>query len=756
MTSSTLGAAIGISNNLFSLYVSDVIDLAKTMVIKLDQVGQALNALVMQKSGTNVDPEDRTTWKYYQNISGTYNFTDTPMLVESLDTGTLISFDRTTLPNHPLTTQAYKYGSYYYNELVTKYPDQEMLILGIVYPCDMAQAIAAEDGTILTYPDYLVEEFERDWLIPQLQIWLYQYLNRWVVKPFAYSDNLYIATYLGQLSLMLVPAIMNTRLRACKTNQAHSFHIGQYLRSHGFLDFYLAELTREQTLAFYRNINYYRRNAGFTTTFEELVDLLMTKRGLPLYEYVFRHKAGAINYTEVENTTDLLPKALFKREPLNSPARAAPLTDFNLSDVFGLTAFKAPGNDDWQLAHQSDVEEVFDRADTALLRTKVVESTLSPTAQAQVQAPQFVVFNHWLALAMDGTYTAPFEYTPPGSSIPIELTQQDAVALWIYAMSKALDPITPPDGYVPLQFVPQLTAIHVAKHTLPTFTDLRGLTLSRDLPDGLLQQMIGLAVSAPNALATIDVFKQFCTDVYESQQTQFFLAEQQEDPATRAQLEYVKESFVEDVLGQLTEHGTGAGDTYVGQTYLDFLSQVGFTPASYSQLDYYNLTTSLYEAATGTNLNAIDNPLNVQAAMIALLETLSSYSVLVVSNTNPNDVLSLTRPEVRLYNYSTVEVEEHFVQGADIQIDTINFVDSSTINYDWEHVFPLSKPTAIELMDFELLLEDMHTDHVTWVETVPSFVHVSVLMSTDDAPADELFNALTLQQRQTLAALGTV
>ena len=104
MMTTLITGATGLNNNLYNLYVQDIISLASTIVLKLDQIGQAMNYLVMQKAGTALlDPDDRTTWKYYQNISGAYNFTDTPMFVESLDGNGQISFDKTTLAANPIT-----------------------------------------------------------------------------------------------------------------------------------------------------------------------------------------------------------------------------------------------------------------------------------------------------------------------------------------------------------------------------------------------------------------------------------------------------------------------------------------------------------------------------------------------------------------------------------------------------------------------------------------------------------------------------
>jgi hypothetical protein len=112
------------------------------------------------------------------------------MTVPSLDIAQRIVFNKVNLQTHLATKQAYSYGTRYYQELVLQYPEQEMLILGILYPADITKAVNAKDGTILAYPPELVELYEVS-LIPKLQTWLDNYLFRWFNKQFILTDDLY-------------------------------------------------------------------------------------------------------------------------------------------------------------------------------------------------------------------------------------------------------------------------------------------------------------------------------------------------------------------------------------------------------------------------------------------------------------------------------------------------------------------------------------------------------------------------------------
>ena len=287
------------NNNRYSLFINKNMELVETIVVKLDEVARAMNYYVMQKMGyDSVNLYDKTTWKYYQNIAGVYHLSDTPIKIRSLDLDEEIDFTKENLERHKITKTAYRYGTRYYRELVSLHPQQELLILGVLYPVDINIAIDSKDGTILNYPKNLVEENEYS-LIEKLQSWCYNYLYRWVNNQFTLSDDLYVATYVSQFYLHMLQALISIRLETCRTNEAHSYHIQQYLASHGFLDSYLDKLTKEQALFFYRNIRYIERNAGKRDTFDWLTENIMTKRDLPLYEITMKHNTSKVGVPNV-------------------------------------------------------------------------------------------------------------------------------------------------------------------------------------------------------------------------------------------------------------------------------------------------------------------------------------------------------------------------------------------------------------------------------------------------------------------------
>jgi hypothetical protein len=297
------------NSNYFQLYLNACVALAQTIVIKSTETEQGLNNYVSTYYGANaLDETDPTSWKYYMNLSGQYHFTDQLMYVVSLDTMQTIEFTPANLLIHTATAAAYQFGSSYYQALVDQYPTQVMLILGVIYPVNIATAIAAKDGQILGWPSQYVEPNEYS-LIQRLQTWVYGFKQRWINPQYGVSDDLYFTVQLANMYYGLLMAIVSFREEMSSTSELHSFHQQQCLASHQGLDQYLEQLSLPQVVWLCRNINYIQRNVGKTSTFKTLIENVLTERDIPLAAYTMRHDTTAM-------PTQTYPSVVFE-----SPAR---------------------------------------------------------------------------------------------------------------------------------------------------------------------------------------------------------------------------------------------------------------------------------------------------------------------------------------------------------------------------------------------------------------------------------------------------
>ncbi len=542
--------------------------------------------------------------------------------------------------------------------------------------------------------------------------------------------------------------VANIRLAACKTNQAHSFHVKQYLRSHGFIDVYLTELTQKQILNMYRNINYYERNAGFETTFTTLIDVLFTDIGFPVYEYVMAHRTDALSHNSLESPSVLLPTATFKRLPLNSYAESIALPDYNLTEVLAVMSGATPNNSNYQSLNQTAIEAQLDNSLNARLGTKVIECALNPLTKNVANVPDEILFNEWVVLVANDKYAVPVEYTPIGALDPVRLTHQQALALWVYATQKALAPTTPVPGFVPLLRVPPIYASGVVLDPKPMLATLLAYVDISVTPTDAVALLYSTAVTIPSSITSLVNFTSLCQQIYAAKINQKLLYSFQEDPRARSQLEAASLGLYGDVVITLASLQDPAAPGE-GVTYVSLLEEVGLVLTSYQPIDYYNMAQAIYQAATGSGLNIAADASNIQASMIELISYLSSYSLQFISSGISD--LSITVNQINSRIHDNLNTEAELIQ-MDIHPVTVTSLASSD-NFTVEQ--PLVK--GILASDFDLLEQaffdiSLTDSDVSQYEVVNELIaqftmNVGVSVAQDQAT---LFNNLTPLQRMSV------
>ncbi len=620
------------STNYYAIYIASCVQLASTIVIKSTDAADALNNYVSSPAiDYAVDLLDPTEWKYYLNLSGEYHPTDTVMTITSLDTLEPIVFSKENLAVHIATAAGYAYGTRYYKQLVAQYPFQEMLILGILYPVDINEAIAAADGTILGYPPGLVEENEYH-LISKLQTWINGYKARWTNQQFGISDSLYPATSLGIMYLNLLPAIITIRLSACKTNEAHSFHVHQYLASHGFLDTYINNMTLSQTLFFYRNINYIELNAGKQATFKWLVDNIMTVRGLPLAEFSMRH-----DLTNMPGS--IYPALTFVKTPINSIVSPDQITSVGLNEMLTLEAPLARDNALYQPDDLVSIQEVMENSLSDNLMTKVLESSMVDYENDTPYTLTDILLAHWVYLSVNGNYVAYINITNPKSGDVIALSALDAFTLawyaFCYSVGLVLDVVPPVFAKRVQRFMP------IRPNGPPvgpaTVADIMTVVDPNYVSQATATQALSMQPVIGNIIST-EAFYTTCTQIYAAAQMQRNLCALQEHMLARGYVHGMISRIYSDNICQLAPPGTLYADWFTART---------IDVSTLSASDFGTLYTNIVNQATGMALNQTSTLQELQTAMINLLSQLSSYSIQVVGQINNTNIQQANWTAVR-------------------------------------------------------------------------------------------------------------
>jgi hypothetical protein len=654
------------SNNKYKLYTDSVLNLAGTMVIKFSDVAASMNLQVITNHGiAAVNDADPYSWKYYQNISGSYHLTDEMITISSLDTATVINFTVANLLIHKATRIAYEYGTRHYKELVSRYPNQELLILGILYPCSISKAVTSLDGTILSYPSNLVDENEYSF-IPKLQNWIYKYMGRWINTPFGISDDLYVATYIAQLYLHLVQAILVFRLEACKTNEAHSFHVQQYLASHGYLDVYLDSLKKSQALFFYRNICYIERNAGKKDTFDWLVDNIMTTRGLSFYEYVANHDVSEIT-RDVVTVTPNLPEITFKRKPLNLPGVENPKINYDYPTTLENVKPLAVGNAEFQKYEGVNMETTLKYSPSSVVNTKLLESSLGDQIDIASIPLADILFNHWIYFASTSQLLASIFVTLPNNGGDIRLEPQEAVALWSYAFYKAYEPEIKPVGYPLLTNISQFHLSQVIRQPAPTRAEFLSITEKKFVASSDIDLLLTSAVTANTFPATTDFIIKG-REIYQQQLNQYTLFSRQDNLHARAELQACALRFYKDPVVYLDTLSDPI--THVGHEYATWLSSKSLNLSAYTKLDFYNLSNNILELSIGKIENTALMFGNIQRSMVSLFTNLSSYSIQVLNDNTANSVLQVSQAQIRVGDDRTIEKEQVYSHSATVTVES--------------------------------------------------------------------------------------
>jgi len=675
-------------NNYYEIYINACTQLASTLIIKsqdtVDGLNRYVNDQAMMIGVDEVNLLQPETFKYYLNISGQYHPVDVPMYIISMDTLEVIKFTIENLILNPATAKAYQYGTRHYKVLLTQYPDQELLIKGILYPIDINKAIAATDGTILGYPLHLVEPNEYS-LISNLQKWIYGYKIRWTNVQYGISDVLYPATALGIMYLNLLPAILTYRLQACKSNEAHSFHVRQYLASHNLLNDYIDHMTLSQGLFFYRNIAYIERNAGKKAVFDWLTHNIMTVRNLPLTEYTMHH--------DLTNLSDnIYPEIVFYRKSLNEKHDLSRQRILTLSEVLDIENKVVSDNKKHNEQNILSIEEQMENATSSIIPTKILESSVIDESNSEPYSLNEILINQWIYLASIGKYVAYVNVINPKTNSLLTLSALDAfiLAWYVFCNSIGINVLT----------IPKAVAIRVQRilptaSTIVTADEIMTMVDSKRVDRTLAVELLSLQPKI-DTLISIDAFYILCTKIHKAAQMQRKITAKQEQSIQRAMVANMVSRIYSDCICTLVPTET---------LYGSWLNERNIDISDMAASELSTFYTTILTAATGVAEFANSSIGNIQKAMMNIMTQLSSYSVQFISTIN-NGVVNRT-------DWTTVRADNIFTRetGDFTLLDLGTGVIYSEANHysEYKHQINIGDMTKVSMSE-SMVIKHTHTE----------------------------------------------
>lgn len=586
-----------------ALYLQDIVNLNGSLVIKCNDAALIVNDYLIEKGYTVSD--NKKEWKYYMHLNGEYHPTDTTMQVTSIDTLETIVFTKANLRIHKTTASEYSYGGAYYEELVSRYPNQEDLIKGILTPVDYDKAIEAEEGTILTYNGRFIEEQETN-LIPKLQDYIYSYIQSSYNPHYRHADSLYLQDCLGKLYSLILQAIWTIRLENAKTYRAHSFHIWAHLASNAKMDIHRGHVNLDQKLFLYRNVKQLLEEAGTSDTFEVMVKRFLTDRYIPLYGYEMSH--------QLENFMDTYrPDVKYRKVPINTEVAAASnAANVTTKELLIKESALARNNSRNLEADHVTLERAFKASRSDYVKTKVLESEVNDVVASEEITYSSVALNHWLYWSTNGYYSGTLQIDNPFTGELMQVTPLDAFNLNFFFWNKAngvdLETFTIPDQVAfDVLRLNQHEAVQAALAYIPYET-----IAARDV-----EWIIAKQPTLKPVGNFID-FKLQAEQVLETIHWQNVILHNKENLITYGDMQHLLREFV----GNYT-----CATNPKGETFNDLLSRLGYNFDGLSESDFYLLMRNTIKEAVGDILGNSNSLVAMQQAMMDFVRRLSSYDL---------------------------------------------------------------------------------------------------------------------------------
>lgn len=656
------------SKTLYEIYQSETFTLAKTMVVHHPLTAQAINK-ELEIRGYRVDWDRPETWKYYMNLAGEYHVSDIDTILSINNNESPYMRIKVAGNNEPVPADfvkdlvsgsnadialanEYRFGGTFYNSLVKKYPSFESLILGILNPIDKQLAINSYNGDILYMGSYyrtkspygsnrfsfekknnegivtqaLVESHEIN-LIPNIEKWIKNFLLQWDNKDYAGYNDLYPAALLGVMFAFIPGAIMNERLAACKTAEAHTYHVKEYLNSHGDLGQYVNYLSREQLMFLYRNMLYLEANMGKALTFDLLITNLLTKMGIPLAGYRLKHNTNEINFG------DYTAEPYMYREAINLKSVGTGSDRRTIRSVVLKSDQLARDN---YIDHDGQIDLITERSEVGPdnnLSTKVLESDMVDWSDRYIITKAEVLLNTWLYSIEYGNYRGSIYATHPLNGERIQLTPRTAFILFWYTYNAGYAGIIFEEmPMLKVRNIPRsLTKPYESLPDYPTLRELKHAVSTEDITDNHLNKLLAGEKPSFSFSSSVD-FNAKASKQHSLLIDRLFRALRYETFKANGQYEYAvsKMYWLEVEVPPL-----------INVPFAQWLNNHGFDFTGMQRADYRRLADEILVQGTGSGESSSGWLQNMQRAAIEIMKHFSSYSVHYIRNiTNGSTTLA--------------------------------------------------------------------------------------------------------------------
>ena len=642
-------------------YIKQTIMFTNSLVIKSLGSALAMNRYVVNQTGKIIQG-DKSTWKYFMNLSGKKHETNNDVQVYVIETGTKQPLSKELLDKYLVTKKELLTGSSYYEDLMEEYPNDRLFIHGCLYPVDIEKAISAPDGTILAYNSNYIESQEQS-LIKELNLFTVNFFKRWYIKEFTLVDELYMATVLANLYTAIPNKLINIRLSKVLTPEVHSFHMEHFFRSN--LDIWEAVqvLNPSSRMWLYKNLKYLKNNIGKNKTFDTIVDKIFNSNSVGLGSYVIRtqdvelnkqNKYANSNEIPLTDPVYIRPTNILSGIKLNSYYEADNNKTIDAETVINLeldmvkkqTGLHTEADRDKYVV--SNAVSSIDNTIKDKQDTKIVELSSSKLFKMYGSDIYKIILDHWVYFLQNNIVEYSIEYVDPNTNKIYVLSPKMALLVMLKYLL-----------YITKNPKLKLTSL-TYNYVLNPDQDILYSILYKIHEDGLTDKIVDMLYSLyPNAdkyLASVEETCEYIKSSVEFYTACWFL------DANSSSLNV--SSNIKHILQLATVFGSyKITDNPEGETIDELLLKEGIVIDITEEYDIISSIEALFKAAVLIDVDAkseMDNSINMY---IELINKLTSYTVQAINSKTEEEKIFVYYNNTDIYRTmkGLIQVEDGYM-----------------------------------------------------------------------------------------------
>lgn len=625
-------------------YIANTISLVRSLTIKSNDVAIHMNNELIKIYGTSIlgnNANDKSGWKYYMNLCGEYHVIDNPIKITVIETGTVKELSKELLTQYPTTLQELLKHEDYYTDLIDTYPNDELLIKGIMYGLDMDYVTNIPDGTIVAHSQYFLEEQESN-LMNELSDYSVNFFKRWHIKEYGLIDNLYLPSLLSTLYSKLVLKVLNIRYSNIYTSNIHSFHMYEFFRSHFDID--VSVLNKSTKFWLYKNMRYIRKHIGSNETINIIIEKILTNNGIGIAEIELINSLPDIELLDLDDVTQSLydkKTNSFVSKPRNDYYLNSD-SDNNTSSQMILAQFNRKLVDnDLIIRDTSEVDAKYvPKLDPNILhrqKTKTFKLKINKSHVVTQDVSMKLLLDNWVYLVETDKFRTIKKYIDANTGITYNLSPKQGL-LMVFKLIAKIRGIDNPilKGY---------TATNLINENA-TYETLTKNIIKDDVLEVIVNKLLA-RTPVNHTYIGDDKFNAYISDVTTFNSLIWNITSNTNDMLLNSDLQVIYNRFHKKEYIDFGEDKTV--DEMISETSMYYTIDYDY--------DYMLVIKELFELFTGYKIGEEDIELELDK-YINITKKLTSYTIQFITDKNELDIIPLRYHGIESMNTGVADIKE--------------------------------------------------------------------------------------------------